>query len=220
MAAEFYSFIPMELTTIVLYIISVSAVTLIPGPTMLLALSNGAQGGMRIALFGIAGAALSDLLLIGAVALGLGGVLLASEKIFLIVKWGGAIYLMYLAWRLWRSSAHFIQVHTSASTPLDGKTAFKRSLFVALSNPTGLLFFSAFLPQFIDTRNHISTQYLTLAVVTALIDIVLMSVYAASGYHSMKYLSNQGITLLNRICACTLGGIGIALSFYRRSELH
>ena len=210
----------MELATIVLYAISVSAVTIIPGPTMLLALSNGAQGGVRIALFGIAGAALSDLLLIGTVALGLGGILLASEKLFSVVKWGGAIYLLYLAWKLWRSTVQAIDVRASTSIPLDGKTAFKRSLFVALSNPKGLLFFSAFLPQFIDAKSPVLAQYTALAVITALIDIVFMYVYAASGYHSMRYLSARALLWLNRICAGALGGIGIALSFYRRSELH
>nr|WP_198982730.1 LysE family translocator [Herbaspirillum sp. ASV7] len=209
----------MELTTIALYVIAVSAVTIIPGPTMLLALSNGAQGGMRLALFGIAGAALSDLLLIGAVALGLGGVLLASEKLFLVVKWGGVIYLMYLAWKLWKASAQPVGVPTSKSTPLDEKSAFKRSLFVALSNPKGLLFFSAFLPQFINTNSNVLSQYFTLAVITALIDIALMSAYAISGYFSMRYFSSQALLWLNRISACTLGGIGLALTFYRRNDL-
>lgn len=210
----------MDFSTIVLYVIAVSAVTIIPGPTMLLALNNGAQSGMKIAMYGIAGAALSDLVLIGAVACGLGGVMLASEELFTVVKLGGAIYLMYLAFRLWRSSASPIELNLPTITPLDGKTAFKRSFFVALFNPKGLLFFAAFLPQFINAEKSISLQYLALAAVTALIDIALMSVYSASGCYSIRLLSDQGLKWLNRICACMLGGMGIALILYRRSELH
>ena len=90
----------MDLASLSLYIVAVSAVTILPGPTMLLALNNGAHGGKRIAACGIAGAALSDLILIAAVGCGLGALLLASEQLFTVVKWIGAAYLLYLAYGL------------------------------------------------------------------------------------------------------------------------
>ena len=158
----------MDLTSLSLYVVAVAAVTVMPGPTMLLALNNGAHGGKRIAACGIAGAALSDLILIAAVGGGLGALL--------------------------------------------------RSLLVALSNPKALLFFSAFLPQFIRPESPIAIQYITLALVTALIDIALMSVYALGGHHAMRLLSGQAMRWLNRGCAGMLAGLGLALSVYRRSE--
>ncbi|WP_230459468.1 LysE family translocator [Burkholderia ubonensis] len=90
----------MDSTTLLLYAVTVSAVTITPGPTMLLALNNGATRGLRVAAYGIAGAALSDLILIGAVGCGLGAILQASEQLFAAVKWIGAAYLLYLAWAL------------------------------------------------------------------------------------------------------------------------
>lgn len=210
----------MDLATLVLYVIAVSAVTVIPGPTMLLALNNGAHGGLRIAACGIAGAALSDLILIAAVGCGLGALLIASEQLFTLVKWAGAVYLLYLAWMLWRAPTSPIEADASAATPARGKAAFVRSLLVALSNPKGLLFFSAFLPQFIRPDGAIAAQYVTLALVTAVIDIALMSLYAVGGHHAMRILSGRAMRWLNRGCAGMLAGLGIALSLYRRNDLH
>src|SRR5512145_2535933 len=140
----------MTFTTICLYIVTCFAVTVTPGPTMLLALANGTSRSWRIAGMGILGAALSDLLLIGAVSVGLGALLAASEAIFTTVKWVGVLYLAWLAIQLWfrQPAAVKMNIDNSSST---ATKAFSRSLLVALSNPKGLLFFSAFLPQFINT---------------------------------------------------------------------
>ncbi|UYY86023.1 LysE family translocator [Alcaligenes sp. SMD-FA] len=208
----------MDVASLSLYIVAVAAVTIIPGPTMLLALNNGAHGGKRIAACGIAGAALSDLILIAAVGGGLGALLLASEQLFSVVKWIGAAYLLYLAYGLWHAPVRTIQTGAPLSNTLSGRTAFLRSLLVALSNPKGLLFFSAFLPQFIRLEEAIAAQYITLALVTALIDIALMTVYAVGGHHAMRLLSGQAMRWLNRGCAGMLAGLGIALSLYRRSN--
>ncbi|SCU82439.1 membrane hypothetical protein [Cupriavidus necator] len=84
----------------------------------------------------------------------------------------------------------------------------------------GLLFFSALLPQFIHAEGAIAAQYVTLALVTAGIDIALMSVYAVGGHHAMRILSGRAMRWLNRGCAGMLAGLGVALSLYRRSDLH
>lgn len=209
----------MDVSTLLLYVIAASLVTITPGPTMLLALNNGATGRIRIVVCGIAGAAVSDLILIGAVGCGLGAIMLASEKLFLLVKWIGAAYLIWLAWVLWRApvSASIVDAIKPATAP-GGRAAFMRSLLVALSNPKGLLFFSAFLPQFVQPAGAIAPQYVTLAVVTALIDIALMSVYAVGGFHAMRVLPASALRWLNRTSAGMLAGLAVALSLYRRSE--
>ncbi|AXK66681.1 LysE family translocator [Burkholderia sp. IDO3] len=210
----------MNSTTLLLYVITVSAVTVTPGPTMLLALNNGATRGMRIAAYGIAGAALSDLILIGAVGCGLGAIMQASEHLFVMLKWAGAVYLLYLAWALWHAPATMPSADVAqADGARDGRSAFKRSLLVALSNPKGLLFFSAFLPQFIQPEASVAPQYAVLAVATAMIDILLMAIYAASGYHMMRAMSGGALKWLNRGCAGMLAGLAVALSLYRRGTV-
>ncbi|WP_454765281.1 LysE family translocator [Cupriavidus campinensis] len=208
----------MDATTFFLYLIAVAAVMVTPGPTMLLALSNGATRGMRVAACGIAGAALADLILIGAVGCGLGALLQASEQLFTVIKWIGAGYLLYLAWAMWRAPAQALAA-TSGASSVSGRAAFLRALFVALSNPKTLLFTSAFVPQFVHPDQPVALQYTILAVVAALMDIVMMLVYAYGGRHAMRTLSARAVQWINRGCAGMLAFLAVGLSLYRRSEI-
>lgn len=195
------------------------SVTVLPGPTMLLALSNGTSGRMRIIASGIAGAALSDLLLIGAVAVGLGAALAASEALFQWVKWTGVAYLCWLSFKLWHSRPDALQVvrfEGDAQTRSAMLRAARRSLLVALSNPKGLLFFSAFLPQFIDTARAQVPQYILLALVTAVMDVAVMACYAAGGAQAARYLSLKALRRLNRVCASVLGSFACLLALQGR----
>ncbi|WP_336818280.1 LysE family translocator [Cedecea sp. MMO-103] len=208
----------MDITTLFLYVIAVSAVMVTPGPSMLLALNNGATYGMRIAGYGFLGAVLADLLLIGAVGCGLGALLQASEQLFAVVKWGGVLYLVYLAYVLWRAPAKALSVSASAAVAT-GKTAFLRSLMVGLSNPKGLLFFSAFLPQFIRPQEPVAMQYMILALVSAIIDCIMMTIYAWGGRHAMRKFSANVMRWVNRSCAGMLAVLAVGVALYRRSNL-
>lgn len=209
----------MDASTLLLYIIAAGAVMITPGPAMLLALNNGASHGMRVAGFGMAGAMLSDLLLIAAVGCGLGALLQASEQLFSLVKWVGAAYLLYLAWVLWRAPSNALE-RVPMNAGASGRSAFLRALFVGLSNPKGLLFFSAFLPQFIRPDQPVAEQYLVLAITSAALDGVMMAVYAYGGRHAMRRFSARTMQWINRSCAGMLAALAVGLSLYRRSETH
>lgn len=204
-------------STIVLYSVACFAVTVTPGPTMLLALVNGTSRRWRVAGMGILGAALSDLLLIGAVSVGLGALLAASEAVFSAVKWTGVLYLVWLAIQLWYGHPVGLTTDLSISSP-SAKRAFVRSLLVALLNPKGLLFFSAILPQFINTAKPQWPQYLLLALLTAAIDIVAMTCYATGGAQAARLLTAKGLRCLNRACASALLSLAAFLAIYRRSN--
>jgi threonine/homoserine/homoserine lactone efflux protein len=208
----------MEISTLLLYVVAVSAVMMVPGPSMLLALNNGATHGMRVAAFGMAGAALSDLILIGAVGCGLGALLQASEQLFSLVKWLGAGYLLYLAWVLWRAPTQALQ-RTAGAAKASGRAALLRALLVGLSNPKGLLFFSAFLPQFIRPGEPVAPQYLVLALTSAAIDCLMMALYAFGGRHAMRSFSARVMAWVNRSCAGMLALLALGLCLYRRSDL-
>ncbi|MGJ4749141.1 LysE family translocator, partial [Leptospira sp. SA-E8] len=90
----------MTSTTLVLFLTSSLLLAITPGPTMLLTLSNGASGGMRLAVFGMLGANLGSGLLIAAAALGLGSVLAASETLFDALRWLGVVYLCWMGVQL------------------------------------------------------------------------------------------------------------------------
>ncbi|MCT7667008.1 LysE family translocator [Shinella kummerowiae] len=190
-----------------------------PGPTVLLALTNGSRYGMRRALPGMIGAVLSDFVLIGAVALGLGALLAASEFWFSVVKWLGAAYLAFLGIQMLRSTGSIGRALDDAQAVgrTTAKAIFTKSFLVAVTNPKGYLFFSAFLPQFIDPSAPQAQQYMLLALVFAAIDFMVMVGYAALGAQAVRVLKTSGAVWLDRICGGALLALAGSLAFYRRA---
>lgn len=191
-----------------------------PGPTVLLALANGSRFGVRRALTGMVGAVLSDFVLIGAVALGLGALLAASEFWFGIVKWAGACYLAFLGVMLLRSGGTLDSAMQPADTgeATSASSIFLKSFLVAATNPKGYLFFSAFLPQFIDALAPQVPQYTALALVFAGIDFIVMFAYALLGAQAVRMLRQSGALWLDRICGGALLVLAASLALYRRAN--
>jgi threonine/homoserine/homoserine lactone efflux protein len=190
-----------------------------PGPTVLLALTNGSRYGVKRATAGMIGAMLSDFVLIGAVALGLGALLAASEFWFSVIKWLGAAYLAYLGVMLLRSRGT-LELPPQASQAMDAgatRSIFAKSLIVAVTNPKGYLFFSAFLPQFIVPALPQAPQYAMLAIVFASIDFMVMFGYALLGSQAIRFMRRSGAIWLDRICGGALLALAGSLALYRRA---
>jgi threonine/homoserine/homoserine lactone efflux protein len=188
-----------------------------PGPTVLLALANGSRYGVRRALPGMLGAVASDFVLVGAVALGLGALLAASEFWFSMVKWVGALYLAWLGLRLLRSKGGLDLSRSAAGH--DGATPrgiFAKSFLVAVTNPKGYLFCSALLPQFINASAPQWPQYAAIALVFAGIDFTVMLAYAVVGARAVKLLRRRAVLWLDRCCGGALLALAGSLAFYRR----
>lgn len=108
-----------------------------PGPTVLLALTNGSRFGVRAALPGMLGAVCSDFILVSAAALGLGALLAASEFWFSVVKWVGVVYLAYLGVRLLRSKGVLaVPADATAAVGTTARGIFARSFLVAFWWPS------------------------------------------------------------------------------------
>ncbi|KQS95845.1 MULTISPECIES: LysE family translocator [unclassified Rhizobium] len=191
-----------------------------PGPTVLLALTNGSRFGVRRAFVGMVGAVLSDFVLIGAVALGLGALLAASEFWFSVVKWIGAGYLAFLGIMLLRSKGTLNETlqGTVEGSSGSARAIFLKSFLVAVTNPKGYLFFSAFLPQFIVLSQPQMPQYALLALVFATIDFCIMFGYASLGSQAVRVLKKSGALWLDRICGGALLALAGSLAFYRRAS--
>ncbi len=189
----------------------------IPGPTVLLALANGSRFGVRRATYGMLGAVASDIVLVTAVAVGLGAVLLASEFWFSVLKWVGVAYLVYLGIRLLLSKGHL------AALPADDPRGTRRAVFmkcflVAVTNPKGYLFVGALLPQFISASEPQLPQYLIIGAVFCAIDFTIQFAYAAAGSQVMRLLTARGALWLDRICGAVLLVLAGALAITRRAN--
>lgn len=189
-----------------------------PGPTVLLALGNGSRHGLRASFAGMAGAVVSDFLLVGAVALGLGALLAASEFWFSVLKWVGVVYLAWLGLRLLRSKGTLELSDIEGGEAKSARKLFMRSFLVAVTNPKGYLFVSAFLPQFIDPAAPQLPQYVALAIVFAGMDFCVMFAYAAAGARAVRLLRARGVLWLDRICGGMLLALAGSLAFYRRAS--
>ncbi|SCB12099.1 LysE family translocator [Rhizobium hainanense] len=209
----------MHLTTLLAF----AAVSFIgiatPGPTVLLALTNGSRFGVRRALPGMVGAVLSDAVLISAVAIGLGALLAASEFWFSALKWVGAAYLAFLGIMMLRSKGT-IDGALQASASQSRGTTFSiglKSFMVAVTNPKGYLFFSAFLPQFIDPSAPQMQQYVVLGAIFAALDFMIMFGYAVFGSQAVRVLKSEGAKWLERACGGALLALAGSLALYRRA---
>ncbi|SFO30823.1 Threonine/homoserine/homoserine lactone efflux protein [Variovorax sp. PDC80] len=209
----------MTLTTALLFCIVALAAIATPGPTVLLALSNGSRRGVRGALPGMFGAMLSDFVLVGAVALGLGALLAASEFWFSMLKWVGAAYLAWLGIRMLRSKGGSFErpAEGAAAAPGSGRQVFFKSFLVAVTNPKGYLFCSALLPQFIDPAASQGMQYAIIAVLFAGLDMAVMLVYAFVGAKAMQLLTARAARWIDRTCGAMLLALAGSLAFYRRA---
>ncbi len=209
----------MTLTTALLFCIVALAAIATPGPTVLLALSNGSRRGVRGALPGMFGAMLSDFVLVGAVALGLGALLAASEFWFSMLKWVGAAYLAWLGIRMLRSKGGSFErpAEGAAAAPGSGRQVFFKSFLVAVTNPKGYLFCSALLPQFIDPASPQGVQYAIIAVLFAGLDMAVMLVYAFVGAKAMQLLTARAARWIDRTCGAMLLALAGSLAFYRRA---
>jgi threonine/homoserine/homoserine lactone efflux protein len=207
----------MNATTLIAFSLVALVAIATPGPTVLLALANGSRFGTRRSVPGMLGAVASDFVLVGAVALGLGALLAASEFWFSVVKWVGAAYLAWLGVRLLRSKGGLdVSGSTTAHADAAPRAVFAKSFLVAVTNPKGYLFCSALLPQFIDAAAPQWPQYAMIAVVFAGLDFAVMFVYAAIGAHAIRLLRRRAVLWLDRCCGGALLVLSGSLLFYRR----
>ncbi|KQV31627.1 amino acid transporter [Rhizobium sp. Root1203] len=192
-----------------------------PGPTVLLALTNGSRFGVRRASAGLVGAVLSDFVLIGAVAVGLGALLAASEFWFAMLKYVGAAYLAFLGIMMLRSKGTFDAALKPGGQAGGGSllSIGLKSFMVAVTNPKGYLFFSAFLPQFIDPIMPQATQYALLALTFASLDFLIMLGYAIFGSQAVRLLKTAGAVWIERACGGALLALAGSLALYRRATV-
>ncbi|NSX55618.1 LysE family translocator [Parasulfitobacter algicola] len=133
------------------------ALLLIPGPTVLLVLSYALTQGKRVAVSTAAGVAVGDLVAMTASLAGLGALVLTSALMFTILKWVGAAYLVYLGIKLLFSNPKGLEAVTLDQT--SGRETFMHAAAVTALNPKSIVFFIAFVPQFIRPEAPLLPQF-------------------------------------------------------------
>lgn len=207
----------MDLSILMLFVPACFALNLAPGPNNLLSINNAARHGFSASCFAGIGRLIAFAILIALASVGLAAVIFASETIFTIIKTTGAVYLIYLAYKLWTSEG-FTVAQTETGTKVRFFTLIRQEFLVAIGNPKAILIFTAFLPQFIVPDQHISAQFITLGAMFLVLESIAIAIYAYLGLHLQRWLSGaKAKKLFNRVCGSLLGGAGLALLVARNA---
>lgn len=172
-----------------LFIPACFALNLTFGPSNLLALTNGAHHGVAFAATASIGRLLAFVPMIALSALGLGIILSASAFVFTIAKTIGAAYLIWLGWKIWKSS-FASQKDGMVVEQIGVLAAFKKESLVAMSNPKAMLIFAAFFPQFVVAENYLES-YAILGAVFLCLELVAITVYAIFGSMAARTASSK-----------------------------
>jgi homoserine/homoserine lactone efflux protein len=199
----------MDLTSWLLYLAAAIGLSLSPGPNGLLALTHGALYGHRKTLNTILGGAVGFIALIGLSMFGIGALLQSSIVWLTVLKWVGGAYLVYLGIQVWRSPPIDLEPKPHAAMVSPGEM-FRQGALSAVTNPKGLLFFAAFLPQFVDASRSLLVQFLVMAGTFALVEVVTEYALASAAHRLRPWLRRVG-KQFNRACGGAFVAIGAAL---------
>ena len=201
----------MALDTWLLYLAAAILLSLTPGPNGLLALTTGALYGTRSTVAMVMGGALGFTLVIALSMVGIGALLQTSAQILVMMKWAGGAYLVWLGIQVWKAPAPSIDA--SANTPQpSGQVLFRQGLFAAISNPKAILFFGAFLSQFIDPKRSLMIQFIIMAATFVGIEIITELLIATLAQRVRAALKRFG-RRFNQVCGAMFAAIGASLPF-------
>jgi threonine/homoserine/homoserine lactone efflux protein len=183
---------------------------IIPGPTILLVVSYALGQGWRTALPMAIGVALGDFTAMTLSLFGVGALLKASASVFLILKWIGAAYLIWLGFKLFRAGGSL------DVKPVAEKSSVSRmighSWLVTALNPKGITFFVAFVPQFVDTSQPFVPQAMIFEATFIVLAFANALGYAFVASRARALVSNpRAIKILNRAGGTLLMGAGVAV---------
>lgn len=204
----------MEIWKLLLFIPACFALNMTPGPNNLLSMNNARCYGFKAAFIAGLGRIVAFSGMIALAASGLAVVLYTSETLFFFIKLFGAMYLLWIAFNLWRSQVSPI-VGIERNKNWFGLV--KQEFALAAGNPKAILIFTAFLPQFVDVSANVNTQFFILGVTFLVLELLAISIYAAFGLYLRNWFSKpQMAKRFNKACSVFLALSGANLLVSRQ----
>lgn len=201
------------------YFIACWVISLSPGAGAVASMSAGRMCGFRLGYWNVLGLQIALVLQISIVAAGLGAVLATSELAFVLVKWFGVGYLLYLGWRQWTSGVVKADASTQAPKQMTRGRLILRGFLVNMSNPKAMVFFLAVLPQFLDPSKPLLVQYVWLTATLVCVDAIVMAGYTGFAARVLRLFgSPRQQRFLNRTFGgLFMGAAGILATVHRTS---
>ncbi|WP_322414154.1 LysE family translocator [Mesorhizobium huakuii] len=198
-------------TAFLAYCAAVTLAAATPGPAMFTVITNGVSRGFLRAFMAGVGVAAGDAVLVTLALLGLVALAQTFEWIFLLLKYAGAAYLVFLGIRMWRASV------SQSNEPRTGETRLSRSFFlgasIALGNPKAILFHASIMPLILNLDTLTFVDGLLVVATVISVNILTMGVYAAlAGRASGWFRTPKRMRLMNRFAGSAMIGTGALIA--------
>jgi len=206
----------MNSTNFALFLLAALIVAAVPGPGIFYVAARTLSGGKRAGFASTFGTALGGLVHVIAGALGVSAIILASAELFTVLKFAGALYLVWLGIKTFREARDLAQqTVVTAGT----RQVFREGVLVEALNPKTAAFFLAFIPQFVDPAgDHVALQFITLGLISVALNtladvvVVMMAATARNGLTRRPNLLQR----LRQGSGMFIAGLGISLALARR----
>ena len=187
---------------------------LIPGPNVALIVANSVAHGARYGLLTVAGTSSAMIVQLSLTLLGMTTMLAGLANGFAALRWIGVAYLLYLGLKAWRAPA--IDLTTARPQPRSVRAIYLRGFLVSLTNPKTLLFYGAFLPQFVTPGADLTGQLVLLSATFFVLALLGVGAWALLAARFGTFLAVNG-RLRNRLTGGLLMGAGVGLALARKS---
>ena len=199
-----------------LFLLAALVVATVPGPGIFYVAARTLSGGKRAGFASTFGTALGGLVHVIGGALGVSALILASAELFTVLKFAGALYLVWLGLKTFREARDLAQQPVLTA---GARQVFREGVLVEALNPKTAAFFLAFIPQFVDpTGGYVALQFITLGLISValntLADIVVVMM-AATARSSLTRRPNL-LQRLRQGSGVFIAGLGISLALARR----
>ena len=200
----------MTVTAFLAYCVAITLAAATPGPAMFAVITNGVSRGFIRAFMAGVGVAAGDAVLVTLALLGLVALAQTFEWIFLLVKYAGAAYLVFLGIRMWRAAA------TRSDEP-QTQTRLSRSFFlgasIALGNPKAILFHASIMPLILNLNTMTLADGLLVVLVVVSVNVITMGLYAAmAGRAAGWFKTPKRMRLMNRLAGGAMIGTGALIA--------
>jgi len=201
----------MTLTGYIAYASALAIAAAIPGPGVTALVGRALGSGFKSSLFMAFGLLLGDVFYLTAAVLGLALLAQTFGLAFLVMKWLGVAYLLWLTWQFWRAGISLTSV--DAKKDAGFVTSFLAGLTVTLGNPKTMIFYLALTPTLVDLQTITLSEYAVLATLTASVLLIVLVPYLVLAAKARLLLqAPRALKLLNRVAAACLGGAAVAIA--------
>jgi threonine/homoserine/homoserine lactone efflux protein len=203
-------------TNLSLFLAAALIIAAVPGPGIFYVAARTLSGGRKAGIASTFGTTLGGLVHVVAGALGVSAVILASAQLFTVLKFAGALYLIWLGVRTFREAG---QLPTEQPGPTGATQAFREGVLVEALNPKTAAFFLAFIPQFIDPAAvHPALQFMALGLISVALNtfVDIIVVIAASAAHANLTGRPRLLQRLRQGSGIFMAGLGFSLALVRR----